>query len=314
MPEYILGLDTSNYTTSAALVTAGGELVANCKRPLPVKEGERGLRQSDALFAHIKNLPSLMEEIGELRGETPLAAIGVSTRPRNLEGSYMPCFLAGVAAASTAAATAGLPVYSFSHQCGHIMAALYSSGREELLDRSFGAFHLSGGTTELLRVRADGPRGFLCEHLGGTRDLNAGQVIDRVGVAMGLRFPCGPALEQLALQCTRPVPRRRVSSDGCYVNLSGLENIAVELFRDTGDAPLTAAFVLSYLGDAVAAMADAYLAAYGQEPLLFAGGVMSNGILKKRLACYDAAFADAPLSADNAVGVALLAARAHTAT
>lgn len=309
--ELFLGIDTSNYTTSAALVTRTGEVVLNAKRPLPVAAGARGLRQSDALFAHTKNLPDLMDEVARVRGATPVAAVGVSSRPRNLDGSYMPCFLSGVAAGHSIAAACDARLYHFSHQCGHLMAALHSSGRTDLREQPFAAFHISGGTTEMLYVRlAEG--GFLCEHIGGTRDLNAGQVIDRIGVLLGLSFPCGPALEKLALLNERPIPRRRISSDGCYVNLSGLENMAASLYKETSDAPLTAAFVFDYLGRAIAAMTAACLAQYGDIPVLFAGGVMSNGILKERLAsCCDAAFSEPALSADNAVGAALLAADAY---
>jgi len=309
--KLFLGIDTSNYTTSAALVTASGEIVANVKEPLPVAEGARGLRQSDALFAHTKNMPSVMERISALRGDAEIAAVGVSSRPRNLEGSYMPCFLAGEAAACAVTAASGLPLYRFSHQCGHMMAALRSSGRYDLLSRRFAAFHISGGTTELLLAEMAGD-GFSVSHIGGTRDLNAGQVIDRIGVLLGLKFPCGPALELLARENTEKIPRRRIAGEGCFVNLSGLENMAADLYRKTEDAKLVAAFVFACLGNAIAGMTEACLAEYGDMPVLFAGGIMSNGILKERLAgCCDAAFSEPALSADNAVGVALLAAHAH---
>ena len=153
--KIVIGIDTSNYTTSVALMYSDGELIANIKRPLPVKPGERGLRQSDAVFAHVKNIPSAMREAREyLDGRIP-CAVGVSSRPRNVDGSYMPCFLSGVSVAESSCATCGAELYSFSHQCGHIMAALYSSNKLEYLDgREFSAFHVSGGTTEMLRVRA----------------------------------------------------------------------------------------------------------------------------------------------------------------
>ena len=311
--ECFLGIDTSNYTTSVGLVSASGEVLANIKRPLPVAPGERGLRQSDALFAHTKNLPSAMQELAPLLQGKTLAAIGASCRPRNVEGSYMPCFLAGVAAANTAAAVAGVPLYTFSHQCGHIMAAVHASGRLSLLSHPFGAFHVSGGTTELVRAEM-GENGFSVTCVGGTKDLHAGQVIDRIGVALGLPFPCGPALEQLALQNEKKIPRKKLASDGCYVNLSGLENMAQKLFHETGDAPLTAAFVFDFLAGAIAKMAFAYQEKYGQETLLFAGGVMCNGIIRDRLAKdFDCAFATPALSADNAVGPAFWAAHAHAA-
>ena len=304
--EYVLGIDTSNYTTSCALLTRSGEPVANVKRPLPVKSGECGLRQSDAVFAHIKNLPSAMEEISaHLNGS--LVAVGVSERPRNLEGSYMPCFLAGVSAATTLACGAGVPLYRFSHQCGHIMAALYSAGRMDLLDTDFAAFHVSGGTTEMLRVRRDG-YGFSAQLVGGTKDLNAGQVIDRIGVMMGLAFPAGPHLERLALENREKLPKRKVAIDGTYVNLSGLENMAAAYLREGRSLSFVSAFVLDAIGRALIALSDAYVASYGDTEFLYAGGVMSNSILKRMLAVgRRASFAEPALSADNAVGIANLA-------
>ena len=143
--EVIMGIDTSNYTTSVALISKNdGRLLANIKAPLPVKEGERGLRQSDALFAHIKNMPEVMDRAREYLIGKKLVAVGVSEKPRNIEGSYMPCFLAGVAAAKTVLATTDAVGYSFSHQCGHVMAVLYGAERFDLLTEKFVAFHLSG--------------------------------------------------------------------------------------------------------------------------------------------------------------------------
>ena len=208
--EIILGIDTSNYTTSVALMYDDGELIANIKRPLPVKPGERGLRQSDAVFAHVKNIPSAMDEARAYLAGRAVSAVGVSARPRNLEGSYMPCFLSGVAVAEGISSTLGVPIYKFSHQCGHIMAALYSSGKEELMSGRFAAFHVSGGTTELLLVRPD-ERGFYAEKVGGTRDLNAGQIIDRIGVFLGMPFPAGPYVEQAALAYSGKIPSKKVS-------------------------------------------------------------------------------------------------------
>ena len=121
----VIGIDTSNYTTSVALMYDDGELIANIKRPLPVKAGERGLRQSDAVFAHVKNLPSAMEEAKSVLGGRKISIVSVSERPRNIDGSYMPCFLVGVAAAESISAAFGIPIRRFSHQCGHVMAALY---------------------------------------------------------------------------------------------------------------------------------------------------------------------------------------------
>ena len=195
-----VGIDTSNYTTSCAVCTESGEIVANLKEPLPVRAGECGLRQSDAVFAHVRNLPVIMARLREATEGRRVIGVGYSARPREAEGSYMPCFLAGRAAAEAYAAAIGVPVNDFSHQDGHIMAALYSSGASErLLQAPFVAFHVSGGTTEMLHVTPKGS-GFSIDLIGETNDLNAGQAIDRVGVMMGLDFPCGRAMEQLAAQ------------------------------------------------------------------------------------------------------------------
>lgn len=311
-PEYFLGIDTSNYTTSAALVDGLGRVVANCKRPLPVKAGECGLRQSDAVFSHIKNLPSLMEEVRSYLGSATLAAVGVSEAPRRAEGSYMPCFLAGVAAAEAASAAAGVPLYRFSHQCGHIAAAILSSGRSDLFEAPFGAFHVSGGTTEVVRVSSFSEEGFSVELLGGTADLNAGQLIDRVGVMLGLSFPAGPALEALAEACTVRVPKPHPTVRGLTANLSGAENQARKLWEETENAPLTAAFVLDYIARALSDLTVALIEKYGNMPILYAGGVMCNRRIRARLSPLgDTAFAEPLFSADNAAGIALLCRKRH---
>ncbi len=309
--KVILGIDTSNYTTSVALLGLDGRLIANLKRPLPVKPGERGLRQSDAVFAHTVNFPDIMKEAREYLDEKQIVAIGVSATPRNHECSYMPCFLTGVACAESIATALGAPVYRFSHQCGHIMAAVYSSGNFDLLNGDFGAFHISGGTTELVRVTPD-VQGFQTRLLGGSADLNAGQVIDRIGVYLGMSFPAGPALEKEALKNTEKIPGKKISSNGMTVNLSGLENMAIKLYRDTGNVSLTAAFVFDYIGRSVAAMLDNYIENYGDSRVVCAGGVMCNSIIKNMLKSkYDVCFAEPAMSADNAVGIAVLTLRAY---
>ena len=309
--EVILGIDTSNYTTSVAIMGTDGELIANIKRPLPVKSGERGLRQSDAVFAHIKNIPSAMDEARSYLDGATVVAIGVSERPRNVDGSYMPCFLSGVAVAESVAATTGAPIYKFSHQCGHIMAALYSSGRTDLLEKEFCAFHVSGGTTEVLRVNKSGAA-FKAELVGGTADINAGQLIDRVGVYMGLQFPAGAHMEKLALENETKIPAIKLKVNDCKVNLSGAENQAIGLFDKTADPRLTSAYVLSYVTKALSLLAASYEERFGETEFVFAGGVMSNSIIKSALGKqFNASFATPACSADNAVGIACLAMRAY---
>ncbi len=301
-----VGIDTSNYTTSAAVCDADGIITANIKEPLPVKAGQAGLRQSDAVFAHVKNLPSVMDRLkAALEGYEP-AAIGCSVTPRDAIGSYMPCFLTGEATAHAFAAAAGVPVLGFSHQDGHIMAAAYSSGAlQVLMSGEFCAFHVSGGTTEIVHVT---PRigGFDIKLLGGTKDLNAGQAIDRAGVAMGLKFPCGPELENLAMANSGKVPKPRISVTGLECNLSGIENLASALFASSGDRSLTAEYVLRFVGATLAELSKNLLAEYPATPVLYAGGVMSNTIIKSMLSGTGVYFAEPAFSSDNAAGTALL--------
>lgn len=307
----ILGIDTSNYTTSVAILTVDGELVANLKRPLPVKAGERGLRQSEAVFAHTVNIPVLMNEARDYLADGEVLCVGVSEKPRNQEGSYMPCFLSGVAAAESISAVNGVPLYRFSHQCGHIMAALFSSGRTDLLSKEFAAFHISGGTTELVRV-SPSKMGFESCLLGGTADLNAGQIIDRVGVYAGLRFPAGPEMELRALENQKAVPKKKIPVNGMSVNLSGLENMAIKLYNESSDLPFTAAFVFDYIGRSILSMMSEYEKNYGATTFVCAGGVMCNSIIKRMLSqSFNVAFAEPAMSADNAVGIAALALRAY---
>ncbi len=317
MRNLYLGVDTSNYTTSLALYSDSNGIIANIKRLLPVGKGERGLRQSDAVFAHVKAIPELCDELVSVLESARadgynIAAVGCSVSPRDADGSYMPCFLAGISAAKLTAASLGVPLYCFSHQCGHIMAALYSSGTESLMSEQFAAFHVSGGTTEVLLCEPDDERIFRITKLGGTLDLNAGQVIDRCGVAMGLTFPAGAAMEQLALEADGKIPQYKESVHGMECNLSGLENKAAELYRTTNDSRVTSAYVLGAVASTLEKMSAAVREKYGDIPLIYAGGVMSCSIIKDRLKKYSAGFAEPRFSSDNAAGIARLAAYRHS--
>ncbi len=326
-----VGFDTSNYTTSAAACTldeAGRiTVIANCKAPLPVEAGARGLRQSDAVFAHTRNLPLVIRELRDIltAGNYRVAAVGASATPRDAEGSYMPCFLCGVAAAEAMAAGTGVPVYTFSHQSGHIMAALYSSGAlaEGVLPAApFLAFHVSGGTTEAVvampRTDAAGARpvGFDVRLVGAGADLHAGQLIDRIGVLMGLDFPCGRAMEELAVTNTQKLPPVKLCVREGVAHLSGLENQAAALWRKTADAPLTGAYVLTAVGKSLRRMTDQLQAARRERgeddlPVVYAGGVMSNRFIRPLLtdkAPWPVCFSEPAFSADNAAGVAILCA------
>ncbi len=305
MEKLFLGVDTSNYTTSLSLCRENGECVANIKLPLPVKEGEKGLRQSDALFHHTKNLPEAMKMLSPYLKNGEVAACGVSTKPRAVEGSYMPCFLAGVSFAAAFSEGAGVPLYYFSHQCGHLRAAEQSSGFSA--EGRFIAFHISGGTTEmLLAEKREG--GYNADIIGGSLDISAGQAIDRVGVYMGMSFPAGREIEAAALSYKGKVPRPKTSLKDTYCNLSGLENIAKRDFGENKDKGRTAMLTLSFISRSLISITEAARERYGALPLLYAGGVMSNSIIKRDIEKhFDAYFAPPEFSADNGYGIALLA-------
>lgn len=304
-----VGIDTSNYTTSIAVCDERGEVVANLKLPLPVKAGERGLRQSDAVFAHTKNLPALCDKLSEVLRAYRIAAVGVSAMPRKAENSYMPCFLCGQVAAHALSAAEGLPIYETAHQNGHIMAAMYSSdASERLMSGKFLAFHVSGGTTEALLVTPNEQKtDFDIELVGETKDINAGQAIDRAGVMMGISFPCGKELELLASSYKGKLENKKVCVENGCCSLSGVENISKKIYEESGDKEKTAAFVFDFICRTLSQMAEQLLKKYGQMPVLFAGGVMSNKLMRNELSAkYEAYFAEPEFSADNAAGVALL--------
>ena len=315
MTECVVGFDTSNYTTSVSVARMDGSIAANLKLPLPVREGQRGLRQSDALFEHTRNLPELTDRLKAFLSEEGLRpiAVGVSATPRDAEGSYMPCFLAGVSAAHSFAAAVGAPVYDFSHQNGHIMAAAYSSGEsEKLLSAPLVAFHVSGGTTEALYVRPVG-KTFSVELVGETDDINAGQLIDRVGVMMGLSFPAGREMERLASEYRGKIYKHPVCVREGRCSLSGGENIAARIYEADNDRCATAAFVFDFICKTLIAMGEDVESRYGKTPVLFAGGVMSNRLMRQALSRrFDAYFSEPEFSADNAAGVALLCRRRIT--
>ena len=300
-----LGIDTSNYTTSVCLYDSDSGAVISKRKLLPVKDGECGLRQSDAVFHHVQQLPALFEEaFGEFSDR--IKAIGVSYAPRTEKGSYMPCFTVGLTAASILSSVLKVPVYRFSHQQGHIAAALYSVDRLELLHQKHIAFHVSGGTTEALLV--NGEDGFVTTQIvAKTLDLNAGQLIDRVGVMLGMHFPCGKELEQLALQCDEKIKTRPTLKelDCC---LSGGQNIAEKYLKEGKSPAYIARFTMEFISSAIVGMSQRIREKYGDLEFVYAGGVMSDSIIRDELqSLHDCVFALPEFSSDNAAGTAVLA-------
>ncbi len=302
-----LGIDTSNYTTSAAVFDSGGGTVIQEKLLLPVKENERGLRQSDAVFHHTVNLPKVFSALSEKVCLKDISAVGVSFRPRNSEGSYMPCFLCGEGLAGTIGKILDIPVYKTSHQTGHILAALYSSGKLGLLSESFIAFHVSGGTTDCLLCEKDDEEILNISEIGKSLDLKAGQLIDRTGVMLGLEFPCGAELEKLAEKSTERFKIKPVMKNG-NCSLSGFENKFAKMHEDGAASEDIALACETAAAETIVKMTEYAAEKYGSLPIVFAGGVMSNKFIKERIAeKFGAFFAQPEFSRDNAAGTAVYA-------
>lgn len=308
-----LGFDTSCYTTSAAAVNEQGEVVAASRLLLPVAGGQRGLRQSEAVFAHVRQMPQVMDELKrQLDGvDARVAAVCASAAPRDGADSYMPVFTVGLGHARVVADALNVPVYETSHQRGHIAAGWI--GHSAIPD-AYVALHISGGTTELLGCREGALR-----PLGGSADLHAGQLVDRVGVALGLPFPAGPALERLALgqeaQSLLPVSMEK---GGLVCHLSGVETRAQQWITQRAMSPeRIAAEVFDVLSRTVARLLAAACEAEQTRCALVVGGVASSALLREAVARrlqkqrkgIRLFFGQPQYSADNAAGVAAIGMR-----
>ncbi len=301
MSKICLAFDTSNYTTSAAWYD--GECGRNEGRLLDVPEGQLGLRQSEALFAHIKRLPEVAERL-KLTKKDEIVVMGAASKPREGEDSYMPCFLAGLSQGSTMAMALDVPFFAFSHQQGHIAAAAWSAGRMDLLDKKHLSWHISGGTTELLLVEPQN-KSVSCKIIGGTTDLAAGQLIDRAGGVLGLRFPSGRELEQLSRGAVKKdffTPK----VNGLEFSLSGIENKVRDYYFDTESREDTAYYAIRSIISAIEGATKNAKEQYGDLPVLFAGGVSSNLLLREIV---PGIYSEPRYSSDNAIGIAILAYR-----
>lgn len=303
-----LGFDTSNYTTSACLITDSGEIYQQ-KKLLTVKQGQRGLRQSEALFQHTVNMPEIVKGLVGIADFQPsIKAVAVSSRPRNVENSYMPCFLSGINTANAVSAFTGAKYYETSHQIGHILAVLFAQNRLDLIKEPFIALHLSGGTTEALLVTPDKDEIIKAQIIAESLDLKAGQAIDRAGVLLGLTFPCGKELDKLAQQCTTDY-KHRVSMKGNNISLSGVENKVKAMVQSNAPKQEVAGFVITYIAQSVTAMLEGVCSEYGKMPIVFSGGVSSNSTLRNTINAKfsNVCFALPEYSCDNAVGIAAYA-------
>ncbi len=303
--DFTIGIDTSNYTTSAAVFNPETKEFVNSRRLLPVSEGNIGLRQSEALFLHTKALPEIVENAVKGR---KITAIGVSDRPRPLNDSYMPCFLAGVSVASAVSSVLGCKLHKFSHQAGHIAAALFSADKLDLIGKPFISFHISGGTTEAVLTRYDKENFFKCQIVAQSLDLKMGQAVDRIGNMLGLSFPAGKELDRLS-QSGEYNKKITPSMKGADCSISGLQNKAEQLLKSGVKTEDIALFTVKYLAQTVDAMTCELKKSFGDIPFVYAGGVMSNSYIRKFITEKHGAFFALPeLSSDNAVGIAVMTA------
>ncbi len=297
-----LGIDTSNYTTSVA--GYDGENIIQKKIPLPVKQGQKGLRQSDAVFLHTVNLPRVLDKFFDKKYDVD--ALGVSVSPTTEENSYMPCFLTGIASAVSISKALDVPLYRFSHQQGHIAAALYGTKKLEFINEEFFAFHISGGTTDLLFVEPDDINILSIKRIGGTTDLKAGQAVDRLGVNLGFPFPAGKYVDAEALKSDKTF-KIKPTVNGLDCSLSGLQNKYEKMISDGEAVEDICKFCIDYLSETILKLIDNAIKIYGKKPIVMSGGVMSNSIIKSRVSAQTGAFFAPPeFSADNAAGIAVL--------
>lgn len=302
----IVGIDTSCYTTSIALVDEVGTVLADHRKLLQVKPGQKGLRQSEAVFQHVRNLPQLLKDEGDLPAVTAVIA---STIPRPAAGSYLPVFSVGAAFGEALAQLCRVPFLQTSHQEGHLRAGLYG---QTISNEPFLAWHISGGTSELLRVKPY-PEGFIIDKLGGSADLHVGQFVDRVGVALGAPFPAGPFLETLALQCQPPVkPILPIAVEGLNISFSGPASAAERLIRQGIAGPELAWEVFHAISRSLWKVTLQAVTDFQINRVLLVGGVASNSLIRDFLLVQgeksgvEVIFGSVKLSSDNAVGVALI--------
>lgn len=304
-----IGIDTSCYTTSIAVFDEKGHLLAESRKILDVKAGRCGLQQSEMVFQHTRNLPSLAETVLSNCNHN-VVAIGVSGYPRPLENSYMPAFLAGMGLARSLAALTGAKLEVISHQENHLEAGMWSAKGPQ--KQKFLFLHASGGTTDLLLAEQDVLGRYKITQVGGSIDLHAGQFIDRIGVALGLQFPTGPALEKLAATAENPIDLP-VSVRKLQVSLSGSATAAQRKLASGVDGAALALGVENTLAETFTRMLRNGAAIYNVKDVLLVGGVSSNSYIRQyvqnKLNKHNIKIwiPEAKYSCDNAAGCAAFA-------
>ena len=218
----------------------------------------------------LEKKPQLVKGIG----------IGVSARPRPLEDSYMPAFLVGLGLARSLAAVNEIPLWQISHQENHLEAGLWSAQGPDA-DR-FLLLHASGGTTDLLLAEKQTDSTYALTQAGGSKDLHAGQFVDRVGVALGLQFPAGAALEQLAATAADCIELPVAVRQG-DVSLSGPATAALRKIEAGADPAALAAGVQYAMAETFVRMIRNVAAQKEIFDVLLVGGVVSNAYIRRHM-------------------------------
>lgn len=279
--KYYLGIDTSAYTTSIGVVNSEGNVILDLRETLKVGKGKRGLRQQEAIFQHIKNISKLFAKISNSIDIDNLKVISASAKPRNIEKSYMPVFVVGKEQAFIISKLLNIPFKQFSHQEGHISAGIMNSPLES--EEKFIAFHISGGTTELVLV--DNKEGeFDVQIIGGTLDISVGQLIDRIGVNLGLDFPCGKEMDILSQDGDIINKKLPASIKDTWANFSGYENIFNDLINNriySTEDIIKTLFYTIYLS--LEKMIINSCMELNIDKVLLIGGVASNNFIRRNL-------------------------------
>ncbi|NCB41703.1 MAG: O-sialoglycoprotein endopeptidase [Clostridia bacterium] len=298
--QLYLGLDTSNYTTSVAIVNENDEILEDVRIPLSVKNGEKGLRQSEALYQHWSNLPSMLEPLLTVYSKK-FKAVCVSGKPRPAKDSYMPVFNAGISVAKVIAASLSVEMFLTTHQEGHFRAGIYGNNLKR--NQPFIAAHLSGGTLELIHVAKQ-----TYTIIGGTKDISYGQLLDRAGNLLNIPFPSGAFLDQLANSYRfrkETNPLAPIFNENSWLNLSGLETQLKKIVGSYSKEEV-AGFLMDRIADSLISIIEEAKNNYKVKQVLVTGGVASSNFLRQTCLNFGYFFAQPSLCSDNAVGVALM--------
>lgn len=278
----ILAIETSCDETSVAVLRNDAELLSNViASQIASHQRFGGVVPEVASRHHVEVITACIEEAlleAEVTAED-LTAVAVTYGP-GLVGAL----LVGISAAKAFAWANGLPLIPVNHMAGHLMAARAIKELEFPLL----ALLVSGGHTELVYVSEAGDY----KIVGETRDDAVGEAYDKVGRVMGLPYPAGRIIDELAHegQDIYDFPRAMIKEDNLEFSFSGLKSAFINLYHNArqkgetmSNVDLSASFQACVL-DILMAKTKKALEKYPVKTLVVAGGVAANQGLRERLA------------------------------